>query len=157
MLKLGLGREAALAVGTVLAVGITGWVLWNDNRLMPAGVLRLSPSTLEFTAGLQGPMQVAPSEIRDMVDSMGTLVVRRKKGPPVLIHPARLDVPLASVATALSSWMSTADSNLGVAFQQETVRTQSRENVRVKIMWWCAAIAAVCTVLAKVLPMIFSQ
>lgn len=124
LLKLGFGREASIVAGGLAAAAIVAWILWKDNRTMPAGVLRLAPGRLEFTARLQGAIEAAPSEIRDMVESMGTLVVRRRNGPPILVHPARLDVPIASVAAAINSWMTSAEGVAGAAFFAETAKTQ---------------------------------
>lgn len=124
---------------------------------MPAGVLRLSPGKIEFTASLNGPLEIRATEVRDMVDSWGALVVRRRSGPSVLIHPARLDVPLATVATALSAWMSQAGTEVSTAFANQTLLTQQRQSRIQKIMWWCAIGAAVCAVLGKVLPMFLGK
>jgi hypothetical protein len=148
-LKLGLGRGGSIALGSALAAALVAWILWKDSRRMPAGVLRLAPGKLELTADLGGPLVATPSEVRDLVLSpYGTLVLRRRRGRSIFIHPVRLEVPLTEVASAVSRWMSSAGSELATAFIDETMRTQAKEDRRRKILWWCSVIAAICAVLS---------
>ena len=144
------GRVLAIVGGTSFAVGVIAWAIHKDHRELPAGSLRLEPGKLTFTAWLGGPIELRPSEVRDLYDNpiIGGLMIRRKAGrPSVIIDPARLSVPLATVKAAVAAWISGAGEELGAAFAAETARVAQRERRRVQIIRWCGLLAAACALL----------
>lgn len=151
------GRVLAILGGTSFACGVIAWVIHKDHREMPAGSLRLEPGKLTFTARLGGPIELRPSEVRDLYENpiVGGLMIRRKSGPPsVIIDPARLGVPLATVKQAVAGWISEAGEGLGAAFAAETARVAEREHRRARIIRWCGLVAAACALLRLIVMLV---
>jgi hypothetical protein len=143
--QLALPVPLAAVLAGLFASAVIGWAVYKDNRLHPAGVLRLTPGKLEYTADVTGPIAFAPDSVRDMVEVSGRFIVRQKKGPSLVIHPVRLEVPLSQLRSALATWM--LATNQGVEFVHQTDTAQKKENLRVKIMVWAGALAIVCRLL----------
>jgi hypothetical protein len=144
-----LGMAVSITLASLVSGAALAFMLWKDHRRQPAGVLRLSEGKLEYTGSARGPVAFGPGDVRDMVEQEGLFVLRLKRGAALIIEPARLEVPLSQLRTALATWM--LDTSAGVEFVNETERAQKNENLRVKIVVWAGGAAIVARLLVKLL------
>jgi hypothetical protein len=127
---------------------------WRQ-RAQPAGMLRLEPGRLRYTARPGLPIETSPQNLRDYSIEYGHLMVRQKLGPRIVINPARLSVPLATIAAALDGWAQRG--SVAEPFVRASAEAQLREERRQRRLFWYRAIAFGCALAAALLKMLLAK
>jgi hypothetical protein len=154
------GFSASLSVlaGAPVAFGVVALILWKDNRPMPEGTLRLLPGKLSYSGGPGAPVEIAVSDLRDLVDDplSSAMIIRQKAGPRIAIPLARLDVPVTELHQAIVVWVASSGSEVRAAFTAEANRADKRRKRMQTILKW-VVIAGVALGLVRLLALLLGK